>query len=341
VARDLARFVARRLMSLVVVVAGIAVISFLVERVIPADPAQQIAGLGATPQAIEQVRQRLGLDQPLTTQFVTYMNGLLHLNFGDSFVTGQPVMSDIASRLPATLELAFVSFALYVAASFVLGTIAAAGSSRVQQNLIRILTLAGSSIPPYWLALVLQIVFYYWLGWFPAGGQLPVGDIPDPHVTGFYLIDAIIARDPGTFWATLYCLVLPSVSLALMNVGSLTRLIRAQVMDELKSDYVTAARARGIGRWAVLRSHVLPNAINPVITVTGMQLGFLIGGTIYIEKIFQWPGLGSYTWDSVVALDFPAITAVAIVLSAVFVAVGLIVDVLHFLLDPRVRVGTE
>lgn len=337
--QDLIRFTARRALAMVPVVIGMVVVTFVVTRLLPSDPARQIAGLGATPDAIAAVRVRLGLDEPLWSQFLHYLGDLARLDFGTSLVTGRSVMDDIGEKLPATLELAFFSAAVYVLLSLLLGTVAASGRSKVQENLIRVLTLAGSSIPPYWLALVLQVVFYYWLGWFPSGGRLPIGYLPDQHVTGFYLIDSILAGDAVIFWKTLVCLTLPATSLLLVNLGSLTRLVRAQIMDERRSDYVSMSRARGVGEGKILRAHVLPNALNPVITVIGMQVGFLIGGTIFIEKIFQWPGLGSYTWDAVTDMDFPAITAVAVVLSIVFVLVTLIVDVIQFVLDPRVRAG--
>jgi peptide/nickel transport system permease protein len=339
VTRDLTRFVARRALSMVLVVIGMVVVTFIVTRLLPSDPARQVAGIGATPDAIQAVRVRLGLDQSVWSQFWQYLKGLAHLDFGTSFVTGRPVRDDIVDKLPATLELAFFAVFLYTVLSLVLGTLAASGRSKVQENAIRVLTLAGSSIPPYWLALVLQVVFYFWLGWFPSGGRLPAGYLPDQKVTGFYLIDSLLAGDLVIFWKTLVCLVLPATSLLLVSLGSLTRLVRAQILDEQRADYVTMSRARGLAPGRILRTHVLPNALNPVITVIGMQVGFLIGGTLFIEKIFQWPGLGSYTWDAVTDMDFPAITGVAVVLSVVFVLVTLIVDIVQFLLDPRVRAG--
>ncbi|MEU1301430.1 ABC transporter permease [Streptomyces shenzhenensis] len=336
---DFALLIVRRLVGLVSVMLGIAVVTFVVTRLVPSDPARQIAGLGASPQAIQQVRVHLGLDRPLLSQFWSYLDGLVHLDFGTSYVTNHSVLSDVGDRLPATLELAFLAVLLYVVIAVLLGTLAAASRSRWQQDTIRIATLAGSSVPPYWLALVLQVVFYSFLGWLPPGGRLPVGTLPDAHVTGFYLIDTVIALDPATFWNALQCLALPAASLVLINVGSLTRLVRVQVLQERSADYVSVLRARGIGRRRIMARHVLPNAINPVVTVTGMQIGFLIGGTIYIEKIFQWPGLGSYAWDAIVAGDYPAVSAVAIVLSGVFVLITLVVDVLQYLLDPRTRLA--
>ncbi|MFF7159370.1 ABC transporter permease subunit [Streptomyces sp. NPDC008139] len=336
---DSVLLIVRRVAGLVSVMLGIAVVTFVVTRMVPSDPAAQIAGLGASPRAIQQVRVHLGLDRPVLSQFWSYLDGLVHLDFGTSYVTNHSVLSDIGDRLPATLELAFVGVLFYVVIAVALGTWAAATRSRWQQDTIRIATLAGSSIPPYWLALVLQVVFYSFLGWLPPGGRLPVGTLPDARVTGFYLIDSAIALDSATFWNAAQCLALPAASLVLINVGSLTRLVRVQVLQERAADYVSVLRARGIGRRRIMARHVLPNAINPAVTVTGMQIGFLIGGTIYIEKIFQWPGLGSYAWDAIVAGDYPAVSAVAIVLSGVFVLITLVVDVLQYLLDPRARLA--
>lgn len=332
------RYLLSRTAILALLVGSIAVITFFATRIIPSDPVRAAAGWEADEQALETTRERLGLNRPLGQQFLTFLAGLARLDLGTSIRTQQPVSDEIAARLPATLELVFVALVTYVALSMVLAVASSrARTGGVFDTVVRVTTIAGSSVPPYWLALVLQLLFYYVLGWLPAGGRLSSGLTAPPSVTGVYLLDAVLTGRFAIVGDILMHLLLPVLCLVIGNIGFVTRMLRAQIVSERDSDYARTARSRGARPRRITWGYVLPNSINPMLTVIGMQAGFLIGGTVFIESIFRWPGLGSYTWDAVQRADFPAITGVAITLAIVFVCLSFLVEALYGLIDPRVR----
>lgn len=334
-----ALIIARRLASMVVVLLLIVVVSFFVTRILPGDPATTLAGIGTSPEQIEVVRRNLGLDRPVFEQFVQYLGSIATLDFGTSLRSKQPIAMEIGARLPATMELALFATAASAAGAVLLGIIAVGARARWVDTAIRIGSVIGSSAPVFWLALLLQLVFYAWLQVLPSGGRLPFSQSPPPTVTGFYTIDSLLAGDFQTFGVVLVFLVLPVASLTIASLGALTRLMRAQLRDEMRTDYIATTRARGTGRFRLLARHALPNAASPAITVIGMEFAFLVAGAIFVERIYQWPGLGSYTWDAIVGLDYPVVSAVAVTLGVVFVLTSLVVDVAYRLIDPRIRLS--
>jgi ABC-type dipeptide/oligopeptide/nickel transport system permease component len=305
---------------------------------VPADPARAAAGPGATADQIAHLKHTLGFDKPVLRQYTDFCWGLLHGDFGHSAVTQQSVSHEIAQRLPATLELVLLSFLIYVISSIAAGVIAATVRWRVIDATIRFGAIAAMAIPVFWLAIVFQIVFFAHLHWLPLDGRLSATTTPPPHLTGIYTLDSILAGQWGTFWNAVQHLVLPVAALVLSLAALGTRMTRATMLRELDTSYVRFARAKGLPERQVVVKHALRNALNPVLTLMGMQFGFLLGGTVLVEVIFSWPGIGLYASDSFNAFDYSPIEALTIVTAIAFVVANMLVDLLYPLLDPRVRI---
>jgi peptide/nickel transport system permease protein len=332
----MALFLLRRALWALLVIWAVSLITFTLSRVVPADPAAFVAGLGATRSQIESVRKEMGLDRPLPTQYVSYLRGLAELDLGDSIRTRRGVAADLRHFLPATLELIFIAFGIYVGLSLVLGVLAALHPSGVVDLVIRIGVISGSAIPVFWLAIVLQLLFYTRLGWLPIGGRIGVHESPPSFVTGFFTIDSLLDGDLRLFGSVLKHLILPvtTVVLSLLAVG--TRLTRATFLEELNKPYVRVAASKGLSERRIILRHVLKNALNPVITVTSIQLAYLLAWTILIEAIFNWPGIGLYAYESFQALDYNPIMALALLVSVAFVVINLVTDLIYPLIDPRI-----
>jgi peptide/nickel transport system permease protein len=332
----MAVFLVRRILWALLVIWVVSLITFTLSRVVPADPAAFVAGLGATKSQIATVRKEMGLDRPLPSQYVTYAKGLVKLDLGKSIKTRRPVTDDLRKFLPATLELIVISFGIYVVLSLILGVIAALNPGGLLDLLIRFGAISGSAIPVFWLAIILQLIFYTRLGWLPIGGRIGVHEAAPPHLTGFYTIDSLAAGDFGLFASVLKHLILPvaTIVLSLLAVG--TRLTRATFLQELGKPYVRVAASKGLSERRILYRHVLKNALNPIITVTSMQFAYLLAWTILIEAIFSWPGIGLYAFNSFEALDYNPIMALALVVTVGFVIINLITDLIYPLIDPRI-----
>jgi peptide/nickel transport system permease protein len=331
-------FVIRRVLSVVAVVFGITLVTFVTLHLFPADPARLLAGPGADDAQVQAIRRDLGLDQPLPVQYLRYLRDLVSGNFGRSTQTGQPVARDLLVRLPATLELAFVTMVVYVGLSVPLGVLAAVTRGRWPDLLIRLIAVGGLAVPAFWLGFLLQLVLYRELGWFQqAVGRLAPSLAPPPFVTGFYLIDAPHAGDLRAFRSAAVQLVMPVACLVLSRLGVGVKLTRTSMLQVIGSDYVRTARAKGLAEGAVVARHALRNALMPVVTAFGIQLGYLLGGTLVVEVVFGWPGIGQYAIGSITAVDFPAIMSVTVVISVFFVLANLAVDLLYLSLDPRLR----
>lgn len=332
------RFLLGRLAGLIAVLFGITLATFVTLHVFPADPVALLAGPGASRQQLETIRHDLGLDRPLPVQYMHYLRDLATLNLGRSIETGQPVADDLAVRLPATLELAIVSMLVYIVLSIPLGLIGATARGRWPDLLIRLLSVAGLAVPAFWLGFLLQLIFYRDAGIFsqPVGRLAP--SITPPHfVTGFYLIDSLLSADLTAFRSTLVQLIMPVTVLVVSRLGVGVKLTRASVLDVIGSDYVRTARAKGLGERVVLYRHVLRNALLPVVTAMGAQFGYLLGGTLVVEIVFAWPGIGQYAIGSISSLDFPAIMGVTVVVSILFVLTNLFIDIVSFYINPLLR----
>lgn len=323
---------------MVLVLFLITLITFTLSRVVPADPAAMVTGLGASTEQIQEVRRIMGLDQPLPVQYMHFMEGLVKFDFGKSIRTQRPVRDDLAVFLPATFELMIVSFIMYVFIALPLGVLSAVRTGGATDILIRGSSILGSGVPVFWLALVLQLIFFAHLGILPSGGRIEARDMPPPHLTGFFTIDSLMAGNFGLFLTVLKHLLLPVASIVLSMLAVGVRLTRASMLQELNQLYVQTARSKGLTERQVLFRHVLRNALNPVITMFGIQLGYLLAWIVLVETIFQWPGIGLYAYNSFQGLDYEPIMALTLVFSTFFVLVNLVTDLIYPLLDPRISV---
>jgi ABC-type dipeptide/oligopeptide/nickel transport system permease component len=335
--RGAALYVVKRVGWMVIVVFCVTIITFLLSRVIPANPAAEAAGVGATPAQIAALAHKMGLDRPLTSQYLGYLTGLFHLDLGQSIRTGDSVRSDLGHYLPATFELVVVSFVVYLVLAVSLGMLSARRPGGIVDAVIRLFSVVSSAAPVFWVALILQLVLYAKLGWVPSGGRLNSSDIPPPTVTGFYTVDSLLDGDVPLFLDALQHLALPVTAIVLSMLGLGVRLIRASLINELGEPYVRTARAKGLRPARVLFGHVLKNALNPFVSMAGIQLGYLFAWIILVEAITQWPGIGLYAYQSFQSLDYNPIMGITLVISVLFVVINFLVDLIYPMLDPRVR----
>lgn len=335
------RLITRRLMAALPSLIGVVLVTFLLTRAMPGDPAAYFAGPAATKEAIEQIRVKLGLDKSLPVQFVAYVKDLSQGNLGQSLVTGQAVTADIRSRLPASAELTLIGLIVAMGIAVPLGILAAVKPGSFIDHACRIVTTAGVSLPVFFTGLLLVYVFYYLLGYAPAPlGRLDVFFSAPPEVTGFYLIDALIARDGETFMAAVKQLILPAMTLAIFALAPIARMTRASMLAVLTSDFVRTARASGLSKSTVILTYAFRNAMLPVVTTLGMVFSFLLGANVLVEKVFAWPGIGSYAVEALIASDFAPVQGFVLTMAVLYVLLNLIIDILYGLIDPRVRLDS-
>ena len=315
---------------------GVSVVVFAMVRAIPGDPAQILLGQAATPDQVADVRARLGLDQPLITQYLLFIRGALTGDLGDSLVVGQPVTTVLLERFPATLELTLAALLFAIAVGVPVGVIAAVRQYSLLDKITSVVALTGVSMPVFWLALVLVVVFTVRLDWLPFPGRVG-GDVAFTSYTGLYLLDTLITLNFAAFWDVLRHLILPAVALGTIPMAVITRMTRSSMLEVMNEDYVRTARAKGVVPRRVVFRHALRNAMLPTITVIGLQFGLLMGGAILTETIFGWPGVGQIALESVNRRDYAMIQGVVLYGATFFVLVNLLVDVLYAVLDPRVR----
>ncbi len=317
---------------------GIVVVTFVLTRALPGDPAAFFAGPAATETSIAQIRAQLGLDQPLWVQFTRYLQALVTGDLGKSISTGQLVGADLASRLPASLELTLVALLLSVGIAVPLGVLAAVRQDTWIDQACRLIVTAGVSLPTFFTGLVLVYVFYFLLGWAPSPlGRLDITALPPPRVTGFMLIDAPLAGEWRTAWSAVRQLILPASTLALFTLAPLARMTRAAMLQALASEYIRTARACGLSQRRILFTYALRNAQLPVVTTLGMVFSFSLGANVLVEKVFSWPGIGSYAVEALVSSDYAAVQGFVLAMAILFVLLNLAIDVAYTLIDPRVR----
>ena len=333
------RPIARRLASAVPSVVGVIIVTFLLTRVLPGDTAAYFAGPAATPASIAEIRARLGLDQPLLVQFVRYIGDLAHGHFGHSLTTGQPVLSDIATRLPASAELVLVALCIAIAIAVPLGIVAALKERSFIDHACRVVATAGVSLPVFFTGLLLVYVFYFILGWAPSPlGRLDVFASAPPTITGFFLIDSLLAGDPETFGATVAQLALPAATLAIFALAPIARMTRGAMLSVLGSEFVRTARAAGLAPRTVVITYAFRNAMLPVITTLGMVFSFLLGASVLVEKVFAWPGIGAYAVEALIASDYAPVQGFVLVMAVLYLLLNLCIDIAYGLIDPRVRI---
>lgn len=335
------QYILRRLVLTIPLLIGITLIAFLISHAVPADPVTANLGQKAMsdPRIVAAFRAEWGLDQPLTTQYLTYIGNMLQGDLGMSIKNRRPVLEDLRNYLPATIELATAAILFGVIVGVTFGMLSALWRNTWLDHGVRVLSLVGVSVPVFWLALVFLYIFYAKLGWAAGPGRLDVGMTPPPDVTGLYTVDALLAGQWKTFGNALQHLVLPMIVLGSFTTGLIARVTRSAMLDVLSQEYIRTAQAKGLAPRIVLWRHCLRNALIPIITVIAFSYGNLLAGTVLTESIFAWPGIGQYAYRASSSLDFPAIMGVSMLIALIFIAVNLAADILYHFLDPRLRVA--
>ena len=328
--------VTRRLVALPLVLLGMTFITFGLTHIVPGDPARLLAGPHASPPQVAVLRHQYGLDQPLARQYVTYMGDLLHGNLGESITTRRPVLDDLRQFFPATIELTLSAMLIVVLLGIPLGVIGGIKRGRLPDHVTRLVSIAAVSIPVFWLGIILQILFYQKTDLLPVGGRIDPSLLPPTRATGLYALDALWSGDMLALRSSLSHLILPAVTMAAGSVAVVTRMMRASVVEVGGYDHVRTAEAKGLRPSLIIRRHVVGNAIIPVTTVLGLQVGSLLAGSILVEVVFSWPGIGLYGVNAIANLDFAAIMGVTLLVAVIYVVVNLLVDLGYLLLDPRI-----
>jgi len=330
------RFLLRRVTFILLVLVGVTLITFALERVVPGDPARLLAGTRASQKVVNEVKKSLGLNRPLLSQYVSYVNSLLHGHLGTSIVTRNPVTHDLVQYFPATLELILYAMLFGAVIGIFIGVTSARHGGKIDVVGQTVAT-SSLSIPVFWLAILLQMFFYSRLHLLPSGGRLAVGVTPPHTITGLYTVDALLEGKLSLFLDALQHVILPALCLAVAEIGLVAKTVRASMLEVLGKDYIRSAQAKGLKSRRIYFRHALRNALLPVVTVMGLEFGLLVSGTVLVETIFSWPGLGSYTDQAINSSDYNAIMGVTIVVAVAYVFVNMLVDVLYVYLDPRVR----
>ncbi|MFC2078113.1 ABC transporter permease [Candidatus Bipolaricaulota bacterium] len=332
-----ASFLLRRLLYSALVLLSLSVLIFVIARVLPGDPARLALGAFATREQVEQLRQEMGLDQPLPLQYFAYVSGALRGDFGKSFFTGREVGMDLARGLPATLELVLAATFWILIVGIPLGVLSARYRDSFIDNATRSLAFVGVAVPAFVVGLTCQLAFSYGLGVLPTVGRLSIMMPKPPHVTGFMLIDSLIAGRLDTFVDAFRHIVLPSISLALVGIGQIARITRASMIDVMSKDYIEASRAFGIPARPLALKYTLRPAFIPPLTVLGLVFAFQLSNAFLIETVFAWPGMAKYGIQSILRKDFNAIMGVVLIVGIAFVVVNFVVDILAGFVDPRIR----
>lgn len=330
-------FLLKRLGFMLVVLVFVSIITFLITRMAPGDPARLLAGPQASAETVARIREEMQLDRPLMMQYASYLQRAVQLDFGVSNATGRPVLAEIAARAPATLELMLLSMTLALGIGTPLGVYAAMKRGRWPDYTARLASIIGAAAPAFWVGLLLILLFYRELDWFPASGRF-TGQ-PPPQVTGFLTIDALLAGDLLSFRIAVAHLVLPALSLALLELGVYARLVKNQMLGVLKQDYIRVARSGGLREGTVLREHALRNGLAPLATIVAASLATMLYGSVSVETVFGWPGAGRYVVESIFRLDFPVIMGFTLITAAAYVIANTLADLVYASLDPRVRLS--
>ncbi len=353
------RYIIRRLLLLIPVLIGISLITFAMLRLIPGDPAQVMLGEHATEEQILAIRSRLGLDEPLHIQYLLYMGDLVRGDLGRSIMTNRPVIQEIGQRFPATFELTMGAMLFATIFGSLAGIVAAYRHNSSIDVLVMLTALIGVSMPIFWLGLMLAYLFGFKLQWLPPSARLSVdvtlmslveawgleAKLPTDSfwrvlldfLSGFYVLDTILTGNWAALWDVIKHLMLPSIALGSIPTAIIARMTRSSLLEVLGEDYIRTARAKGLRQRTVLFAHALRNALLPIVTIVGLQMGFLLGGAILTETIFSWPGLGRLVVNRILARDYPAVQGSVIVIAGMFVLINLIVDISYAYLDPRIR----
>jgi peptide/nickel transport system permease protein len=331
------RYVAARFLALVAILVAVTIVTFTIAQLSTADPAVQLAGDFPPDAVVQKIRNELGLDKPVAIQYVLYVKGLLHGDFGRSYFSKQPISSELMPRVGATFDLATAALLFSILLGIPTGIAAAVYRNSAIDHFSRLLALVGTAVPVFFLGLLMVRVFYTELALLPASGQYALELTPPRTVTNSIIVDSILAGDWQMLRSAMTHLLLPALTLGLFGGGNIARIMRASMLDILNHDYIVMARVKGLAFRRIILVHGLRNAMLPALTVIGLTYGALLGGAVLTETVFSWPGLGLYGVRAMTYLDFPAVMAVVILITLAYVLMNLVVDILYGVLDPRVR----
>jgi peptide/nickel transport system permease protein len=332
------RYVVRRLLLLIPILFGVSILIFFWIRLLPGSPAEALLGERATPELVAAYRERYGLDEPIYQQYLKYVEATVQGDFGVSVATHRQVTEEIKDRFPATVELAIGAMLFATLLGVPVGFLAAKRYGSVFDHASLFISLIGISIPIFFLAIILKYVFSVRLGWLPSVGRIDV-TIEAEHPTNFYVLDAILTRDWATLWDVIKHLILPAIALGSIPLAIVARITRASVLDVQNEDYVRTARAKGMSPRVVDSRHVFRNALLPISTIIGLQVGLLLSGAVLTETVFAWPGMGSWLRDAIFTRDYAVLQGGILFLAFVFVMVNLLVDISYAFINPRIRYG--
>ncbi len=330
-------FTVKRSLLMALMLGGLLAITFTISHIAPGDPAALAAGPDATQEMIERIRTEYGLDKPLVQQFFFYLKGILSGDWGRSINTTRPVWDDLVNYFPATFELVVISIAIAIILGVPLGVLAAVFQNTALDHAIRVISVSGVALPMFWLGLMVQLYFALQLGWFPLGGQLGMMTEPPEPITHLLLTDALLRGEFSTLFEGLHHIVLPAVALCFPALASIIRVNRAEMLECLNQDYVVNARAQGLSTFRIVGLYALKNAMLPTMAMIGLRFGWMLGGTVLVESVFDWPGIGLYAVESAVNSDFEPIMGATIVLGFFFMMTNFLIDVIYGSIDPRVR----
>lgn len=336
------KYVAQRLLMMIAILLGVLTITFLLSRVLPGSPVEMMLGHRPTVDQIEQAKAELGLDRPLYEQYVHYIWDLAHGEMGKSLRTGRPVLEDVLTRMTATFELTTLAVIIVILAGIPLGVLSAVKQNSLLDHGARTFSIAGVALPVFLIGMLLQMLFYGGLHWFPLQGRINSEVLLDyefPRVTGLYLIDTIIDGNWEAFASSASHLVLPVLTLALASLAVVARITRNTMIEALGQDFIRTAFAYGLPKRTVYFRYALKATLIPLLTVIGLTYGFMLGGSVVVEYVFDWPGLGSYVVGAITRSDFPAVMGVTLFLSAMYLTINLVIDLLYYVVDPRLRMS--
>lgn len=334
------RYVLKRLGFLVIVVLGATTIVFILSHMISGDPARVALGPDATQEMVVAYRQQHGLNQPILVQYGLYLRNLLRGDLGTSILTNKPVSSELATFLPATIELMLASVLVSVVLAVPLGILSAVRRGTWYDHTLRATSVAGLSLPIFWFGIILQLVFYRQLEWLPIGGRLAASLAPMESITGLHTIDGLLQGRWDVVGSAAVHLILPAFSLGLINLASITRITRSSMLDVLDKDFVRVARSKGLAERTVIYRHALSNAFIPIITIIGLRIGAMFGGAVLTETVFSWPGLGRYAYYALRNVDLPVVAGFTLWTTLAYTTINLLVDLSYYFVDPRLRVRT-
>lgn len=331
-------YLLKRFFSLIVVWLGITIAVFLFLHLIPGDPAVALLGERATPEQITALREQMGLNRPLLVQYAAFLDRLVRLDFGNSLISGIPIIEELKSRWPATFELSVAAMLVALVLGIPVGVLAAVRKNSWLDHLATSGSLLGAAFPVYWLGLLLIYLFAVTLHWLPPSGRLSTeAGLAFQPITNFYVVDALLQAQGRWLGDVLLHLLLPTLTLGTIPLAVLSRITRSAMLEVLSQHYISTARAKGLPEWQVIFRHALKNAFLPIVTVIGLQFGALLGGAVLTETIFAWPGMGSWIYDGILSRDYPVVLNGVVIISTTFVLINLCVDLAYHLIDPRIQ----